>query len=365
MRAFTTFVASIAVCSGSPASGQDYRDVVVFGDSLSDNGNAFELSGFPPPPYWEGRFSNGRIWVEQLANQLGLDPDAISDHAVGAVLAGDVLNAQVLPYVAALGGQVDDAALYTIWAGANDVFVLLATPGADPAVVIGAAIQDLSDAIDALLAAGARHVLVVNLPDLAATPQLLATRDPAVIAAARAATLAFNDALGQAVLALELLHGVDVRELDAFSLHRSILASPRNFGFKEVAAPAFDGLHVARSPDEFLYWDEVHPTTAAHHTIVVAAVAALGRVFGDLDGSGRVDARDLLILGRSLGRTVGPCRADLDADGVVDVDDLRILQRAWVRARSSRPAKGGLGPVRHGAPGACAPAGKRLTKRGS
>jgi phospholipase/lecithinase/hemolysin len=43
-----------------------FSEIVVFGDSESDAGNVFELSGdtYPAsPPYWQGRFSNGPVWV--------------------------------------------------------------------------------------------------------------------------------------------------------------------------------------------------------------------------------------------------------------------------------------------------------------
>ena len=43
------------------AAAQQFSDVVAFGDSLSDNGNLYKATGFPPPPYWEGRYTNGRV----------------------------------------------------------------------------------------------------------------------------------------------------------------------------------------------------------------------------------------------------------------------------------------------------------------
>ena len=53
-------------------------DIVAFGDSLSDTGNLFTLTsvagqpGFPlSPPYDNGRFANGPIWLEVLADGLG------------------------------------------------------------------------------------------------------------------------------------------------------------------------------------------------------------------------------------------------------------------------------------------------------
>src|SRR5262245_37490212 len=53
-----------------------FREVVVFGDSLSDTGNVFTVTepvlaeAIPvSPPYFQGRFSNGPVWVERLAEK--------------------------------------------------------------------------------------------------------------------------------------------------------------------------------------------------------------------------------------------------------------------------------------------------------
>ena len=52
--------------------------LVIFGDSLSDQGNTYTVTsalGTPTPPpqaYWEGRFSNGPIWAEYFAQYLGV-----------------------------------------------------------------------------------------------------------------------------------------------------------------------------------------------------------------------------------------------------------------------------------------------------
>src|ERR1051325_6177463 len=64
------------------ANADQFKRLIVFGDSLSDNGNLFALSGntYPPPPYYLGRFSNGPVWVEDLAERLGVPLD---DFAVG------------------------------------------------------------------------------------------------------------------------------------------------------------------------------------------------------------------------------------------------------------------------------------------
>src|SRR5262245_65983712 len=51
-----------------------FSEVIVFGDSISDTGNGYIFTGgfAAGPPYFDGRFSNGPVWVEALAQELGL-----------------------------------------------------------------------------------------------------------------------------------------------------------------------------------------------------------------------------------------------------------------------------------------------------
>ena len=65
------------VLTATPAFAQKSKDnrapanrIVAFGDSLSDTGNIFRDLAFPPPPYFEGRSSNGILWLEYLANDM-------------------------------------------------------------------------------------------------------------------------------------------------------------------------------------------------------------------------------------------------------------------------------------------------------
>src|ERR1700756_3920216 len=87
--------------------------LVVFGDSLSDNGNLFALTGFPQPPAWEGRSSNGPVYAEQLANLLHVNLD---DRAIAGAEASDAsppvipvpgidLSTQIAGYLADLDSQ--------------------------------------------------------------------------------------------------------------------------------------------------------------------------------------------------------------------------------------------------------------------
>jgi outer membrane lipase/esterase len=167
---------------------ESFTALVAFGDSLSDTGNA-------------GRFSNGPVWVEHLAKSLGLPlrPSRAggTNHAVGgarAVGGPNELRAQVRGYLAERGGSADPRALYTVWAGGNDLLAAGFASGPDTAGRAAAAA--VGEAVAALGAAGARTVLVPNLPDIGITPALQAV-GPAAAAQARRRSLAYDDALAQ------------------------------------------------------------------------------------------------------------------------------------------------------------------------
>jgi hypothetical protein len=56
-------------------NSQPFSRILVFGDTLLDTPNFYRLSGgFPPTPHFQGRFSNGRIWVEPLPSSTGCCP---------------------------------------------------------------------------------------------------------------------------------------------------------------------------------------------------------------------------------------------------------------------------------------------------
>ena len=144
-------------------------------------------------------------------------------------------------------GKLDPEQLYVVWAGGNDL-----RDHHDPKKAAGA----VADVVRALLAAGARHVLVPNLGDVGRTPEF---RGRGAEAAGRAATLAFNRTLDDALAPLSGGPATLYR-LDAFSLLERVATDPASAGFKSIAA---------------VFWDPVHPTTAAHAKLASAALEAL------------------------------------------------------------------------------------------
>jgi len=63
--------------------------------------------------------------------------------------------------------------------------------------------------------------------------------------------------------------------IDIFSTFQNVAASPAAFGLSNVTDACFDGSGVIGNPDDFLFWDSVHPTAAGHRLIAAAVLDAI------------------------------------------------------------------------------------------
>jgi phospholipase/lecithinase/hemolysin len=300
-----------SVKASPPAS---YDQIVVFGTSLSDSGNAFALRGgvntppdysvdpflVPDRPYARGghHFTNGSTWIELLARTKGLsasvnpafrrsDPTA-SNYAVGGARAYDDgvnlnLRQQVEAFLRDSGGVASPDALYVIEMGGNDVRDALAAfaGGENGAVIIAQSLSSIAGAVRVLHAAGARRFLIWNAPNVALTPAIrgLDHRLPGAAAFALVLTQGFNGGLDSATAPLESLPGIQIKRLDAFRLLNDIVADPSRFALTNVtdACISTTAPFVCGRPDDFLFWDGVHPTRAVHALIAREATFVLSK----------------------------------------------------------------------------------------
>ncbi len=263
-----------------------FSDLYLLGDSLSDQGRLFEITGGlvpASPPNFEGRESNGPVWIEQLAPWLGIELLAENNYAVSGATTGDAnfgesilgidlpgVADQLNDFVADLdGGPTDPDALHVVWVGANDLFLIPPDAGPlDVEAAITQAITNLANTVGTLKAVGAEHIMVLGVPDLGLTP--FATFND-LGAPLSALTEAFNGALEWTLNQLPF----DVMLVDMLAMSRQVAADPTAFGFTEVVLPCFDGINICANPDDYLYWDIVHPTTAGHRLIADTVFAAL------------------------------------------------------------------------------------------
>lgn len=237
-----------------------FSGLIVFGDSLSDNGNA-------------GRFSNGPVWVETMAERMGLDLHPArsggTNYAVGGARSQggfmDVLS-QTAAFISRQ--RVDPEALYIVFGGAND---LLASPcRADHSSAAREAAAAIGTSTSQLSAAGAVHILVPNLPDIGRAPVVRA-QGAYCADTARALTRVYNAALEEVLDAVEARAQIRLRRLDAFSLAEQVFANPQKAGFHDVTTPCRGG-----DCEGMLFWDYLHPTTAAHSLLAQQALDVLG-----------------------------------------------------------------------------------------
>lgn len=262
-----------------------WSSLVAFGDSLSDNGNVAAITGgaVPPAPYVGGRFSNGPVAVEYMANALGL---GLTDFAFGGAktgtdlagndsylwslgLNGTGMGAQLGMFAASLGGaSADPNALYFVWGGPNDYF--------EPTMTPAMSATNVGSVISGLYALGARSFFVPNMPDLGRTPEFLGTPMAATMSGV---SQAFNALLDAEILSLGLsLPDASFIQFDTSNFLAQVLDHPGDFGLGNVTTACIDSLACLTTPAlqaSTLFWDGVHPTTAAHEILGLAFVRAI------------------------------------------------------------------------------------------
>ena len=300
LAAALTLLAPLSAHAGLQALNQ----LFVFGDSLSDGGN-YAGSGlpgaYPPPPYAATRYSNGPTAVEYLwqayhPGDTSFKPSSLGggNYALGGATSGSTnFNAinpstpdSLQPWFGSQGGVanqvnsfanscsncfVPDESLFVVWAFPNDVFSNAVTGALTPTALITTGVTNITNAIQLLVAEGATHFLVPNMPDLGNTPGFLGNTDLTAL------TLAFNAALSGALTALDqAMSQVEITQFDTFATLSDVIANQAKYGMSNVSEQCVQHLQDGTcDPDNWLFWDGVHPTTAGHAILGAQFAAAI------------------------------------------------------------------------------------------
>jgi phospholipase/lecithinase/hemolysin len=264
-RLFTAAIVAIGlvmVISIQAWSAPAFEHLVVFGDSLSDTGNA-------------GRFSNGPVWVEYLADRLGLKLSPSQRGGTNFAVGGARLDPRSGPH--SLRAQADaflrmpkpsGRTLVIVYGGGNDLLAAVGHPHGP--TMVDAAVSALRSMVADLIAHGATDILVPNLPDVGITPEVQA-RGSRAVTEARTLSSRFNAALEGALAEAAANSGVRLYRLDVWSMAERARADPAAFGFVEIAKPC----NMSGQCEGYLFWDHVHPTTQAHQRLAEAALQAV------------------------------------------------------------------------------------------
>ena len=265
------FMTSLVLATGRV---EPINELNVFGDSLSDVGQVFQATGgmYPPnPTYFQGRYSNGWVWVEYLADRLHLSSRQTNNFASGGATTGSDRNSLVPGLVTQVQlftkthQQPNPNALYVLWAGANDYL-----QGVSNATV---PVENVARAITSLADMGAKNILVANLPDLG---QLPATRTSNNSVSLSGLTQAHNQRLRRSLKLLSQQYpNLQIVTMDANKLYFEASANPAAFCFTNVISACLSGTRACGNPDQYLFWDSIHPTTAAHRILAERAFSVL------------------------------------------------------------------------------------------
>jgi phospholipase/lecithinase/hemolysin len=261
-KIFLVWFFSVFLIFSTAVGVQAYSDILALGDSLSDNGYYQGYPGGmtgntnPADIYGFSRYSNGPVWVEYMANSLGIplldmayggattsydNPAAYAATGDTKYLSQTGLMWQLAAYTATYH-TISSNTLVTVWAGGNDMFNTR-----DPVL----AAQNIQSVINSLYGLGGRNFAVPNLEIGGAYASWIA---------------AFDAALAPDLDALRSLDGIHLYYLDLNQLQL----------YYDVLYETWINAH-ADYPDGtiFRFWDTfgVHPTTEIHQQYAAYALS--------------------------------------------------------------------------------------------
>ncbi len=331
MKKLVTLLLCVVLSFAATAADKTFDRVVVFGDSLSDNGNLYRYMWYllpASPPYYEGHFSNGPLWIEYLYESYfgNNHPEAFLDYAVGG--AGAILSyKENLPFTITIElndylywhtDNQKESTLYSIWIGANNY--LNGPTNVEP--LTRSVVDAIGNVIERLIGYGGNKFLIVNLPDMGRLPMAKDNNSQALLSEL---TLAHNKKLAEKVVELrDKYPETTFVYFDMYSFLEQAIAHASDYGITNIEDACYTGgftgvLQTMMADDQqlydfyeqqnpkfkrrwqmiknnpqlkeaaqagfiyqllalggsndsldckgYLYWDRVHPTTVAHSFI--------------------------------------------------------------------------------------------------
>lgn len=318
-----------------------------FGPMLADIvSNIKKVPILPGEPYWQSRFSNGRVWIEYLAPMLAIDRED-REQFVNMAFAGswaasydyqltfwnfiehplislkNLIVGKLIPPSLGLSVQSylmmnkarDNQTAYFVFAGGNDYLNVLQFGDHYDEEAMNAYIENVLDnikySVNKLAVAGAKHIVIMGLPHIGDAPKFAHTAEGSVL---NAATDMHNVRLKDRMIEWKAAAPeVDFMYLDVNSFLAKAQVNPSTYGFTNIDEACIDvklpmvtafasssfannyvlhyahtlqykdkrwaagekNYHVCETPNTYLFWDEVHPNTRAHHYMAFEACEAM------------------------------------------------------------------------------------------
>lgn len=285
----------------------EVNKIVVFGDSLSDNGNLYEYFKHqipPSPPYYKGRFTNGFVWAEFLTKSYYPDDwrAHLLDYAFGGAAVSwnndsyndelttknrnDLLfslDREVDSYLLSHQDKADQNSLFAVWIGSNNYFSTKFTHQKTVELVNSGIKKNL----ETLAKKGALYILVINIPNMGKSPIARLIYSEKELSDY---SHSHNEALANSIKELRSKYPqVQWILVDADKMFDLVLKNPDEYGFsnvtdtcyRSVVTNAIDDLsaqfilsmsstleHANKKEDNpcagYFFFDPIHPTTYTH-----------------------------------------------------------------------------------------------------
>jgi hypothetical protein len=293
------------------------------------------------PPYWQGRFSNGQVWLEYVSDAYGLQTSIGSGTATGdnrafggsqtgtgySYLLLPNVGTQISNYLTSVQSTISNTEVVSLWAGGNDFLY-----GSANADIIA---TNMEAHIRQLANGGATEFIIPNLPPLESTPEI-SSRSQSQQTAIQQEVVLYNQKLAGIIVNLSAELGITIHSIDAWTIFNDILQNKQALGLTNTQDAACtggisllplpicsSGDTVVPNVDEYLFFDKAHPTRVMHRFIARFAIEAIGE--GDMDGDGILDAYDACDWTEDMSsRDLNGCdwsQRDDDNDGVANGKD--------------------------------------------
>ncbi|KXS22576.1 hypothetical protein M427DRAFT_130226 [Gonapodya prolifera JEL478] len=294
--------------------------IAAFGDSVTDSGNYYAASSkkFPVAPYFTGRFSNGPVYIEYMANMTGAhlvnfayagattgpDSTAAVQNLPGAasiVVTELGLAGQVERYISSPNTIQNPGTIHLINIGLFDYLNYLSNVASgsggapDTDRITTNVVANITAAVTRLTTQGANTIVVLGLPDLSTLPFVNVVQK----SSAAVGTL-FTSSLSD----IATKHNAKIQtSLSNYAKTVTPSSSTSGYRLKFVNMNSDPTVAAARSkfsttaacltssktdavdltgpytactdPDSRWYWDFLHPTTQAHSALADAILTQL------------------------------------------------------------------------------------------
>ncbi len=297
----------VSIQTPANESDIDFKRMCIFGDSLSDAGNAFALTRefsirpfdlIPSAPYLIGgpTFSNGPTWIQQLGKSLHMHRSVLPaffrrglfcNYAVGGARARTVspfdLDGQVSFYLGDFGARSAYGTLFVVFVGGNDIRDAVGAFGVDPTGVTSA--QIVQDAVNSVAnniltlngLVGATQFLILNAPNIAQAPAISLEGPQARILAGMLSG-AYNNALAATLDQLSLIPGVEIIRFDTAAFLEDLVMNPPPVienTTDSCITPGVISNAICKRPGSYVFWDGIHPTKTTHQLVAEAVESML------------------------------------------------------------------------------------------